>query len=135
MFAILLYSTQDIINDLINDFRYPDLPFKISSDLHNHNFTSISQVKDVKETDCYYLDVQSLIEEYGIDITNKDGLLAADETINVADAAKILKKCWNLTNFDPKNYDKTNTTKANFIILFYDALNEFEKYLEFPKVN
>jgi len=101
-----------------------------SYDLYKHNFTSISQVKDVKETDCYYTDAQSLVERYNIDFTNKDGLLAADEAINVADAAQILKKCWILTKFDLKNYDKTNTSKANFIVLFSDALNEFRKFLE-----
>ncbi|MBC7652778.1 MAG: hypothetical protein H7101_13620 [Deinococcales bacterium] len=154
MFVKLFNSTQDRINELIGTTftEYTDekgnsiagrsmknkdgyeksaiILSQFSYDLHKHNFTSISQVKDVKETDCYYRDAQSLVERYGIDITNKEGLLAADEVINVADAAKILNKCWVLTKFDPKNYDKTNTTKSNFIVLFSDALNEYRKFLE-----
>ena len=154
MFVKLFNSTQDRLNELIATTftEYTDekgnsiagRPMKnkdgyeksliilshFNYNLYKHDFTSISQVKDVKETDCHYTDARSLIERYSIDFTNQEGLLAADEAINVADAAQILKKCWILTKFDPKNYDQTNTTKANFIVLFSDALIEFRKFLE-----
>ena len=154
MFVKLFNSTQDRLNEFIATTftEYTDekgnsiagRPMKnkdgyeksliilshFGYNLYKHDFTSISQVKDVKETDCHYTDARSLIERYSIDFTNKEGLLAADEAINVADAAQILKKCWILTKFDPKNYDQTNTTKANFIVLFSDALIEFRKFLE-----
>ncbi len=97
----------------------------LSYDKYEHNYTSTSQIKDVKETDCYYLSVESLTERYGMDITSKNGLLNPNAPVNVADICELLKKCWNLKKFNPNNYPKNMITKADFVMLFSDALDEY----------
>jgi hypothetical protein len=99
-------------------------------DTYNHKFTTISQVKDVDEKDeCYFFDASYLIESYGLDFTNKEGLLDANEAISKDNVCKILKTIWVLQKFDEEKYQNANFTKADFVIMFNDALEEYQEIL------
>jgi tellurite resistance protein len=100
-------------------------------DLYNHHFEDEKQIKDVKENDeCYSLNAACLMGIYKIDFTNKEGLLDADERVNVEDVCKILKQIWYLQKFDEEKYTRGNISKADFIILFNDALEEYSSIIE-----
>ena len=46
----------------------PIAPAAVCSECSNYMFTSISQLKDVKETDACFIHLQSLVERYGINV-------------------------------------------------------------------
>jgi len=54
--------------------------------------TSVSQLKDVKPTDCYFKDLQSLIERYGISVGYPDGTFRANEPLSRAEAVSLLNQ-------------------------------------------
>jgi hypothetical protein len=96
-------------------------------DMYKHLFTSASQIVDLKETDCYYFHAQSLIERYGIDLSNKEGLLEVDKPANGKNMAVLLKDVLGLENFKTEKYTSAVITKGTFIIMLHAALEEYNK--------
>lgn len=96
-------------------------------DIYSHFFTSASQIVDLKETDCYYMHAQSLIERYGIDITNKEGLLEVDKPANGKTMAMLLKTVFGIENFNTEKYSSNVITKGTFLIMLYAALEDYNK--------
>lgn len=90
--------------------------------------TSISQIKDVKSSDYFYSDLQSLIERYGIGNLTRDfkfnpaGLLESVEYINMAVAGKKLVQETALRQGIPENevealWGKNCVSKENMFVM------------------
>ncbi|MGG6264535.1 S-layer homology domain-containing protein [Leptolyngbya sp. AN03gr2] len=56
------------------------------------DITSVSQLKDVNPTDCYFEDLKSLIEDYGISVGNPDGTFRPNEPLSRAEAVSLLNR-------------------------------------------
>ncbi len=61
----------------------------------NAQITEISEIKDVKPTDKYYKALQSLIENYEIDLTDKDDMFRAGDAVTRLDFAFTLDSGFN----------------------------------------
>jgi hypothetical protein len=133
----MLNSALDRMNEIINEALAPikdDKRAEIYSslmphqfDMYKHFFTSASQIVDLKEIDCYYIHAQSLIEQYSIDITNKEGLLEVDKPANGKTMAILLKDAFGIKNFNTEKYNSAVITKGTFIIMLHAALEEYDK--------
>ncbi len=85
--------------------------------------TSISQVKDVRSTDYFYTDLESLIERYGIDLTDSDGRFRAEKSVTEKDFVTWLGAILPL-DFNNKNPSTANVvSRGAFAIGFNGALN------------
>ena len=62
------------------------------------DITSVSQLKDVKPTDCYFKDLQSLIERYGISVGYPDGTFRPNEPLSRAEAVSLLNRALDQLN-------------------------------------
>lgn len=98
-------------------------------DRHKHGFTTTEQVKDLSVLDCYFPQVQSLLEDYHIDMTNKQGLLEATKPANGRDMAELLQKVFGLTRFTPTDYTNEQVTKGIFVKMLGSALKEYMEIL------
>jgi hypothetical protein len=133
----MLNTALDRMTEVINEAAVPQKDDKREElynklmphqfDVYKHLFTSASQLADLKETDCYYIHAQSLIERYGIDVTNKEGLLEVDKPANGKTMAMLLKNVFNIENFNTEKYSSTVITKGTFIIMLYAALEDYNK--------
>jgi hypothetical protein len=100
-----------------------------SFDFYKHNYSSVKQVKDVSVMDCFYSDVEALLEKYEIDVTNKAGLLQASKPADGKNLGILLIKVFGLKNFDIKKYNKANITKAEFATMLNEALDEYNEMI------
>jgi hypothetical protein len=100
-----------------------------SFDFFNHKYTTLSQVKDVKASDCYYQAAQILLEDYKIDITNKAGLMQADKPANGKNVGTLLKQVFGLTNLDVSKYSKDVITKGQFAMMLNETLDHFNEIM------
>jgi hypothetical protein len=98
-------------------------------DPFQHKYKLVSALKDVKASDCYYQAVQILLEDYKIDITDKDGLLQSAKPANGKNAGLLLKKVFGLTNLDVTKYATATITKAEFSMLLNMAMDEYNEML------
>ncbi len=103
--------------------------FPQSYDRYKHFFTSIAQIKDLNESDCIFMHAQSLIERYGIDFTNQQGLLEANKPANAKNISLLLKSVFNLNKFDPAKYAKPTISKGDFAIMFNSVLGEYSNMI------
>jgi S-layer homology domain len=53
---------------------------------------SVSQLTDVNSTQCYYKDLQSLIERYGIGIGYSDNTFRAEQAMTRAEAVQLVNQ-------------------------------------------
>jgi hypothetical protein len=98
-------------------------------DFYKHNYNSVKQLKDVSVMDCFYSDVEALLEKYEIDVTNKSGLLQANKAAEGKNVGILLIKVFGLKNFDAKKYNKANITKAEFATMLNEALDEYNEMI------
>jgi hypothetical protein len=98
-------------------------------DFYKHNYNSVKQLKDVSVMDCFYSDVEALLEKYEIDVTNKAGLLQANKAAEGKNVGILLTKIFGLKIFDAKKYNKANITKAEFATMLNEALDEYNEMI------
>jgi S-layer homology domain len=56
------------------------------------DITSVSQLTDVDPTQCYYKDLQSLIERYGISVEYSDNTFRGEQTMTRAEAVQLVNQ-------------------------------------------
>ncbi len=100
-----------------------------SFDLYKHKYKTVSKIKDLKASDCYYKDVQSLIEEFSVDVTNKKGLLQANLPANGKNLALLLKQVLTLKTWDITSYNKEKISKGEFATILNSALDEYNELI------
>jgi hypothetical protein len=96
-------------------------------DMFNHGFKTVSRIKDLKAADCFYKQVQLLLEKFGIDLTNKQGLLAAVKPANGINMAAMLKIVYGLPDLDVSRYAKPIITKSDFVIMLDMVMDEYNE--------
>jgi hypothetical protein len=97
--------------------------------LFNHKNTVISEIKDVKASDCYYQVAQILLEDYKIDISNKTGLMQVDKPANGNNVCIFLKQVFGLSYFDVSKYSKEVITKGQFAIMLNETLDKYNEMM------
>jgi hypothetical protein len=100
-----------------------------SFDLYKHKYKTVSKIKDLKASDCYYKDVQSLIENFSVDVTNKKGLLQANLPANGKNLALLLKQVLTLKTWDITSYNKEKISKGEFSTILNTALDKYNELI------
>ncbi len=100
-----------------------------SFDLFKHKYKTVSKIKDLKASDCYYQDVQSLIENFNVDVTNKKGLLQANLPANGKNLALLLKQVLTLKTWDITSYNKEKISKGEFSTILNTALDQYNELI------
>ncbi len=56
------------------------------------DITSVSQLTDIDPTQCYYKDLQSLIERYGISVGYSDNTFRGEQAMTRAEAVQLVNQ-------------------------------------------
>ena len=89
------------------------------------NYQNISEIKDIKVTDCFYTDARNLIERLHLDFANKNGLMHPTEPINLVDVKKIIQYIFFYNDLKINNYSKGKMTKGEADIMMSDVLDYY----------
>lgn len=122
-FVVSYNSALDHIRDVINNAGL-DTSLINTYDRNKAYITSVTQVRDLKPGSVYYVAVQSLLENWGINAPfTKAALLNANSPFYQDELYDILRVTlgYNYGNFKPK---KTPITRYRFAMVLDDALKQ-----------
>ena len=122
-FVLSYNSVLGRIKDVINNAGL-DTSLINTYDRNKAYITSVTQVKDLKPGSVYYVAVQSLLENWGINAPfTKTALLNANSPFYQDELYDILRVTlgYNYGNFKPK---KTTITRYHFAMILDDALKQ-----------
>lgn len=122
-FVVSYNSALDRVKDLINEDGL-DTSLINTYDRNKAYITSVTQVRDIKPGSVYYVAVQSLLENWGINAPfTKAALLNANSLFYQDELYDILRVTlgYNYGNFKPK---KTTLTRYRFAMILDDALKQ-----------
>jgi hypothetical protein len=97
---------------------------------YNHKLEKINEIKDIKETDCFYEAAYMLIERWHLDFTNEDGLMHPTDPVNVGDVERIIQHVFFYQDFKISQYTKGKMTKAEAAIMMSDVLDRYITVLD-----
>jgi hypothetical protein len=136
-FVVLFNNCLDRLNELAaasND------DFDISQLYNNYsaagtNLTSISQLNDIKASYEYYVELQSSIERYGVDISDADKNFRPNKSVSEKEFYEWISKIFGADINGTPSATKI-ITRGEFIIVMNDAIeSDSEKIAEFQEVS
>jgi S-layer homology domain len=134
-FLVLFNNCLDRLNELA---AASDEDFDITQLFNNYsaagtNLTSISQLKDIKASYEYYVELQSAIERYGVDISDADKNFRPDKSVSEKEFYEWIGKIFGASIDGTPSASKI-ITRGDFIIVMNNAIeNDSEKISEFEE--
>jgi S-layer homology domain len=134
-FVVLFNNCLDRLNELA---AASDEDFDITQLFNNYsaagtNLTSIEQLKDIKPSYEYYVELQSVIERYSIDISDADKNFRPDKSVSEKEFYEWISKIFGASIDGTPSASKI-ITRGDFIIVMNNAIeNDSEKIAEFEE--
>ncbi len=140
-FVVLFNNCLDRLNELSAAAESEsDNPFDITQLFKSYsaagtNLTSISQLKDIKASYEYYVELQSFVERYGVDISDADKNFRPNKNVSEKEFYEWIGKIFGASIEGIPSATKI-ITRGDFIMVMNNAIeNDSEKIAEFEEAN
>ena len=137
-FVVLFNNCLDRLNELAAAASDDD--FDITQLFNNYsaagtNLTSISQLKDIQASYEYYVELQSAVERYGVDISDADKNFRPNKSVSEKEFYEWIGKIFGASIEGTPSATKI-ITRGEFIIVMNNAIeNDSEKIAEFEETS
>jgi hypothetical protein len=136
-FVVLFNNCLDRLNELA---AASNEEFVITQLFNNYsaagtNLTSIEQLKDIKPSYEYYVELQSVIERYGVDISDADKNFRPNKSVSEKEFYEWISKIFGASVEGTPSATKI-ITRGDFIMVMNNAIeSDSEKIAEFQETN
>ena len=97
--------------------------FRVDCSLYKSNVTSVSQIKDVKSTDTYFVNLQSLTERYNIKLIDPDNYFRSSKPVTKKEFYDLMNLIFNYRPVGSPLVTKKPLTRGEFITFFNKMLD------------
>ena len=97
--------------------------FRVECSLYKNNVTSVSQIKDVKSTDTYFVNLQSLTERYNIKLIDPDNYFRSSKPVTKTEFYDLMNLIFNYRPVGSPLVTKKPITRGEFITFFNKMLD------------
>ena len=97
--------------------------FRVECSLYKNNVTSVSQIKDVKSTDTYFVNLQSLTERYNIKLIDPDNYFRSSKPVTKTEFYDLMNLIFNYRPVGSPLVTKKPLTRGEFITFFNKMLD------------
>ena len=97
--------------------------FRVECSLYKNNVTSVSQIKDVKSTDTYFVNLQSLTERYNIKLIDPDNYFRSSKPVTKKEFYDLMNLIFNYRPVGSPLVTKKPLTRGEFITFFNKMLD------------
>ena len=97
--------------------------FRVDCSLYKNSVTSISQIKDVKLTDTYFVNLQSLTERYNIKLIDPDNYFRSSKPVTKKEFYDLMNLIFNYRPVGSPLVSEEPLTRGEFITFFNEMLD------------
>ena len=96
--------------------------FRVDCSLYKNNVTSVSQIKDVKSTATYFVNLQSLTERYNIKLIDPDNYFRSSKPVTKKELYDLMNLIFNYRPVGSQIVSEEPLTRGEFIKFLDEVL-------------